>query len=61
MRQPNRPSTPNEPGFDSSLDCWVAVDLEGREVYGETRAACWERLREANEIIIKHRRKNERV
>ena len=40
-----------EPTFDEALGEYVAQTLVGCEVYGQTRAACDERLREANRVV----------
>ena len=44
--------------FDDELGQYVGIALDGHEVYGLTRKACFDQLRGVNDVIIEHARKN---
>jgi hypothetical protein len=44
--------------YDPTIKQYVARDLEGREVYGDTFTDCALRVGEANRVIHEHRAKN---
>jgi hypothetical protein len=44
--------------YDTELDQYVGIALDGHEVYGLTRRDCYQKLRSVNDVIIEHREKN---
>jgi len=44
--------------YDPDLEQYVGIALDEHEVYGVTHRACSKRLREVNDVIIEHAKKN---